>query len=91
MNKQERTLDLTMFNRRNFAGKFRLRYLFDWVNDYWEKGYTLTKIKLSNDEYEDLLDEVRKDNIYIKELPTDTSFNIETGINSVEIQRGELL
>lgn len=89
MDTKERTLDLTVFNRRNFAGRMRVRYIFDWANDYWEKGLELTKIKLNRDEYEDLKHQFDDDNIYVSRHKLSDLLTIDAGFGPIEIQVGE--
>ena len=62
---EERTLDLTGFNRATFAGVIRIRHIADWAHDYWKKGCRLTRIKFHTEEYHEFLQELRNDDMYL--------------------------
>jgi hypothetical protein len=85
----EKTLDLTMFNRRTWAGRFRLRHLFDWAGDYWEHGTRLAKVRLSEWEYRELLAELRNDNIYLNKDRITENLTVDCGFGPIEIEEGE--
>lgn len=84
---EERTLDLTAFNRANFAGVIRLRQLADWANDYYAKGLMLARIKLFEDEYRALVEEIKMDDrrIHAAFDYSNGSFNIDLGFGLIEI------
>lgn len=86
MDTRERVLDLTMFTRRNFAGKFRMRYIFDWAGDYWEKGEKLVKIRLARDEYKDLMEDIECNNIYVMKARLSELETVDAGFGPIEIE-----
>lgn len=81
---KDQTLDLTAFNRANFAGVIRIRHLADWANDYWAKGLKLARVKLFSDEYRALIREIRDDNRFLTANPDDT-VSIDLGFGDIEI------
>ena len=89
MDDKKRTLDLTMFDRRNFAGKFRLRYLFDWAKDYWEQGLELTKVKLCREEYEDLIRDFEINNTFVRKHKITELLTINLGFGEVEVENAD--
>lgn len=88
MNNNEKTLDLTMFNRATFGGKIRLRHLADWAYDYWVKHEKLVRVKLRDFEYHELLREIEADNVYLKARESKT-LSIDLGFGEIEIVRAE--
>jgi len=81
---EEKTLDLTCFNRANFVGVIRIRHIADWANDYWKNGYKLSRIKLFHDEYKQLIEEIIDDVRYMKKTPMET-MSINLGFGEIEI------
>lgn len=84
MNFEEKTLDLTGFNRANFAGVIRLRQIADWANDYWKNGYKLAKIKLMGDEWRELVREIEQDNRKVWNSPLE-NMEIDLGFGPIEV------
>jgi hypothetical protein len=84
MSFEEKTLDLTSFNRFNFSGKISLRHIADWAYDYWKQGYKLSRIKLPDDQYHFLMQEIHADNRFLKKNRFEVDC-IDLGMGEVEI------
>ncbi len=81
---REETLDLTGLNQHTFLGAIRLRHISDWAHDYYKKHYKLSRIKLRNEQYRELMEEIYKDNRLLKAKPTEV-FSVDLGFGEIEI------
>lgn len=83
--KNDKTLDLTMFDFTRLGIQIRERTIVDWAHDMWKVGYNLTRIRFTRPMYESFKRELEKNNTYISRSRLSELLTIDVGFGPIEL------